>query len=151
MTKTETMDEKSLDEIISESEKRFDRLNKKAYRLMNGIKANGHPRTTRKTILDVLACVPDGSVILGVLMQADIWAESLNKTEYLTLPSGQWVIEFDWIRHVYQQRGYEAFQDAVDAMRRLINDDFDKAKELSEYAGLEDEFKPIYEYYAPKR
>ena len=76
MTKTETMDEKSLDEIISESEKRFDRLNKKAYRLMNGIKANGHPRTTRKTILDVLACVSDGSVILGVLMQADIWAES---------------------------------------------------------------------------
>jgi hypothetical protein len=151
MTKTEIMNDKFLDEIISEVEKRFDRLNKKAYRLMNGIKTNNHPRTTRKTILDVLACVSDHSVILGVLMQADIWAESLNKTKYLTLPSDQWVIEFDWLRHVFQKRGYEAFQDAVDAMKRLINDDFDKAKELSEYAGLEDEFKPIYDYYAPKR
>lgn len=87
MVKTNSLSEEFIDGIIKKVDKRTEELHKKACRIVKGINSNSHPWETRKTILDALSCVSDNGLILGVLMQAEIWAESLNKTKYLTLPS----------------------------------------------------------------
>lgn len=143
------MNEKGIDAAIKLADERMKRAQEDAKVFFNGIKSN-NPSTTRRSILDALSSVCDKNMLLGILMQAEVWAEGLNKSKYLTKPFDEWVNEFDWLRHVLQQRPLSCFFDAVEAIKCVINDDGKRAMDYAEDAGLTDEFMLIYRYYRGK-
>ena len=140
------MNEKDIDAAIKLADERMKKAQEDAKIFFNGIKSS-NPSTTRRSILDALSSVFDKNMLLGILMQADVWVESLNQSKYLTKPSDEWVNEFDWLRHVLQQRPLSCFFDAVEAIKCVINDDSKRAMDYAEDAGLTDEFMLIYRYY----
>lgn len=143
--------QQDVDAAIEKVRQSIEKAQKRAKKLVKGISPNSCPNTTRNSILDTLALVSDNDTLLAILMQAEIWAEGLNKTKYYSKPTDIWVKEFDWLRHVLQQRDDYQFKDAVEALKSLHNDRFDRAWDYAEDAGLISEFKPIYDYYNPRK
>lgn len=143
--------QQDVDAAIEKVRQSIEKAQKRAKKLVKGISPNRCPNTTRNSILDTLALISDKDTLLAILMQAEIWAEGLNKTKYYSKPTDIWVKEFDWLRHVLQQRDLFQFQSAVEAIRYMHNDRFDRAWDYAEDAGLTSEFKPILGYYNPRK